>query len=124
MRKGNFCEHYLPYPALPLTLNNAFEAVKTVRLSWRELAKELMDWDYSFSEDQKKLAAIGHQHVSDEARLKAVVEVFLLGEDDYQPSWRILIHRLHWAGETDVAEKIKTNAEPQQGEWVSAWRGR
>ncbi|MCG8622462.1 MAG: hypothetical protein MJE68_10765, partial [Proteobacteria bacterium] len=63
------------------------------------------------------------QHTSDDARLKAVVEEFLLGEG-YQPSWRMLIHRLHKAGETSVAEKIKTNAEPQQGEWVSVWRGR
>ena len=30
----------------------------------------------------------------------------------------MLIHRLHKAGETHIAEKIKTNAEPHQGEWV------
>jgi hypothetical protein len=77
-----------------------------------------MGW-YDWSDDiQKKLDAIEHQHITDEARLKAVVEAFLLGEGDHQPSWRMLIHRLHQAGETHVAEKIKTNAEPQQGEWV------
>ena len=65
-----------------------------------------------------KLAAIQHQHVSDEARLKAVVEAFLLGEGYYQPSWRRLIHTLHKAEEIHMAEKIKTNAEPHQGEWV------
>ena len=92
-----------------------------MRLSWRELAKHLMGW-YGFSdEDRKELDAIERQHVSDEARLKAVVEAFLR---DYQPSWRMLIHKLHKAGETSVAEKIETNAEPQQGEWVSVWRGR
>jgi hypothetical protein len=107
------------HPAPPLTLDAAFEAVKTVRLSWRKLAEELLGWyDLELSDDRKKLDAIEHQHVSAEARLKAVVEAFLLGEGPYQPSWRMLIHRLHWAGETDVAEKIKTNAEPQQGEWV------
>ena len=90
-----------------------------MRLSWRELAKDLMGWlDYRGTEGRTKLDAVERQHISDEARLKAVVEAFLLGEGPYQPSWRMLIHRLHWAGETSVAEKIKTNAEPQQGEWV------
>ena len=83
---------------------------------WRDLAKVLMGWYNHSSDDQKKLDAIKRQHFSDEARLKAVVEAFLLGEGRYRPSWRMLIHRLHVAGETIVAEKIKTNAEPQQGE--------
>ena len=114
----------LPYPAPPLTFNNIFEVVKTVRLSWRKLTKWLMGWyDLEGSEGRKKLDAIERHHTSDEARLKAVVEAFLLGEG-YRPSWRMLIRRLYKAGETDVAEKIKTNAEPQQGEWVSVWRGR
>ena len=65
----------LPYPALPLTLDNVFEAVKTVRLSWRELAEELLGWYDLRSDDQKKLDAIERQHVSGEARLKAVVEL-------------------------------------------------
>jgi hypothetical protein len=51
-----------------------------VRLSWRELAVWLMGW-YDFdSDDQKKLDAVEHGNVSDEARLKAVVEVFLLAQ--------------------------------------------
>ena len=84
-----------------------------------------MGWvDYKGSEGQKKLDAIEHQHISDEACLKVVVEAFLLGEGEYQPSWRMLIYALHWAEESHLAEKIKTNAEPQQGEWVSLRRGR
>ena len=76
-----------------------------------------MDWDdYMGSEGQKKLDAIQRQHVSDEACLKSVVEAFLLGEGKHQPSWRMLIHQLHKAGESQLAEKIKTNAEPHQGE--------
>ena len=71
-----------------------------------------MDWY------EEKLDAIQRQHVSDEACLKAVVEVFLLGKGRYQPSWRRLIHSLHKAGESHLAEKIKTNAEPHRGEWV------
>ena len=75
-----------------------------------------MGWyDYD-SVDRKKLGTIERQHTSDGARLKTVVEAFLLGEGHYRPSWRMLIHRLHWSEETGMAEKIKTNAEPQQGE--------
>ena len=71
----------------------------------------------------EKLGAIQLKNISDEARLKAVVEAFLLGEGRYQPSWRMLIHALHTADESNLAEKIKTKAESQQGEWVSVWRG-
>ena len=71
--------------------------------------------------ERSYIDAIEIQHVSDEARLQAVLAAFLWGEGHYQPSWRMLIHRLHYAGETDVAKKIKINAEPQQGEWVSVW---
>ena len=81
--------------------------------SWRTLAAGLMG--YKGSEGRKKLDVIQRQHISDDARLKAVVEAFLLGEGDYRPSWRTLIHQLHWAGKTNVAEKIKTNGELQKG---------
>ena len=104
---------YSTYPAPPLTFDNVFEVVKIVR-SWRDLAQWVMGWYYS--DGQKKLDTIKRQHTSDDARLKAVVEAFLLGEGHHQPSWRRVIHALHKAGETSVAEKIKTNAEPQQGE--------
>ena len=87
-----------------------------MKLSWKELAKWLMNWKDWYDDDRKKLDAIERQYTSDDARLKAVVEAFLLGEGDCHPSWRRLIHALHEAGETNVAEKIKTNAEPQLGE--------
>ena len=67
--------------------------------------------------DKEKLDAIQHQHVSDEVRLKVVLESFLQGEGKHQPSWRRVIHALYGAGENHLAENIKTNAEPQQGEW-------
>ena len=101
------------YLAPPLTFDNVLEAVKTVR-SWRELAKKLMgwhDWD-------KKLADIRRQQVSNEACLKAVLEAFLLGEGVRQPSWRSVIHALYYANESYLPKKIKTYAEPHQGEWV------
>ena len=78
-----------------------------------------MGWsDYQGSKGREKLDAIQRQHVSNDARLKAVVEAFLLGEGRYQPSWRRLIHALHKLEQSHLAEKIKTNAEPHQGEWV------
>ena len=93
-------------------------------MSWRKLARELLTWSDLSRDGRKKLDAIEHENVSDNVRLQAVVAAFLRGEGPYQPSWRILIYLLHNTGETDVAEKIKTNAEPHQGEWVSVWRGR
>ena len=65
-----------------------------------------------------KLDAIQRQHVSDEGHLKAVVEAFLLGEGLYQPSWKRVIHTLHEVGESHLAENIKANAKPVQGECV------
>ena len=104
----------VPYPGPPLTLDNILEAIKRVK-SWRELGWWLLGRQSRFTDrDQKELDAIQHQHVSDEACLKALVEVFLDGS--YQPSWRRVIHALHQAGESHLAEMIKTNAEPVQGE--------
>ena len=77
-----------------------------------------MGWYGYNDDDKKKLDAIQRQHVSDEVRLKAVVEAFLLGEGLYQPSWRRVIHALHKTEESYLAEKIKANAEPVQGECV------
>ena len=90
-----------------------------MRLSWRELALWLMGWDDYRSDDRKKIDVIQHQHTSDEVRLEAVVEAFLLGEGKHRPSWRMLIHQLYKAGESHLAEEIKTNAEPHPGEWIS-----
>lgn len=75
-----------------------------------------MGWYSGDTEDRNKLNAIQRQHVSDEARLRALVEAFLVGEGQYQPSWRRLIDALHWAEEDHLVENIKTNAEPVQGE--------
>ena len=77
-----------------------------------------MGWADYEGFDKEKLDAIQRQHDSDEARLKAVLEAFLLGEGKRQPSWRRVIHALYELDESCVVEKIKTNAEPHQGEWV------
>ena len=78
-----------------------------------------MGWyDYEGTYGREKLDAIQRQHISNDARLKPVVEAFLLGEGNCRPSWRMLIHALHWAEQSHLAEKIKAYAEPHQGEWV------
>ena len=78
-----------------------------------------MGWlEYTGGPSHEKLDAIQRQHVSDEARLKALLEPFLFGEGRYQPSWRRVIHVLHKAGESHLAKEIKANAERVQGECV------
>ena len=57
-----------------------------------------------------------HQCDSDEARLKAAVEEFLLGKGSYQPTWRALIYCLDMAGEVALADKIRSFGEPVHGE--------
>ena len=76
--------------------------------SWRTLGQHII---YSY-----KLDVIQHQHVSDEACLKAVVEYFLSGKGRYkQPSWRAVIWYLYKANEIQLAEHIRSFAEPVQG---------
>ena len=106
--------HHLLCPALPLTLENVFEAVKRAVKSWESLGVFLGLYSSSKHDDIKRL------HDSDEARLKAVIEAFLLGEGPYQPSWRAVIHALHKAGESQVTHDIESYAEAVQGEceWV------
>ena len=95
----------LSSPVPPLTLNNILEAVKNVR-SWRTLGQHIMLYP-------SKLDDIQHQHVSDEACLKAVIEGFLSIKE--QPSWRKVIWSLYKANEIQLAEHIRSFAEPVKG---------
>ena len=90
-------------------MENIFEAVKRVR-NWRELGGGLGVYT-------SKVDAIQRQFDSDEARLRAMLEAFLLGEGNYQPTWRSVIHALHWADENTVAHDILTYAEVVEGEY-------
>ena len=100
-----------PSPAPPLTLDNVLKAVEGVKV-WEDLGLwlgfDVVDTD-----------SIKHQHVSDEACLKAVVEKFLLGEGRYQPSWRRVICSLDRTNEVQLADKIRSFGEPVQGECTS-----
>ena len=95
-----------PSPAPPLTLDNVLKAVEGVKV-WKPLG----NWGFGVNTD-----SIKHQHDSDEACLKAVVEKFLLGEGDLQPSWRAVIYSLDMAVEVQLADNIRSFGEPVQGE--------
>ena len=85
-----------------------FAVVKNVR-SWRSLGEEMgyNSWE---------LDNIQRQYVSDEDRLKAVVERFLKDVSHFQqPSWRAVIRSLYRANEFQLAEQIRSYAEPVQG---------
>ena len=86
-----------------------FAIVKNVR-SWRSLGEEM-------GYDSRELDNIQQQYDSDEDCLKAVVERFLKGGSLLlkQPSWRAIIWILYEANEFQLAEQIRSYAEPVQG---------
>ena len=95
--------------APPLTLDNVWNVVKNVR-SWRTLGQHI------YSPLSYLLDAIQGQHVSDEACLKAVIVKFLSGKGLYRPpSWKTLIWCLYESNEIQLAEHIRSFAEPVQG---------
>ena len=89
-------------------------------VSWRRLGERLIGGDYndeSLQFDYPKLDEIERQHQSDDSRLRAVIECWLLGEGlDKEPSWRALIRNLDWGNETRAAANhIRHFAEPLPG---------
>ena len=93
-----------------LTLDNVWNVVKNVR-SWRTLGQHICYYDSFMLND------IQRQHVSNEACIKAVIEGFL-SDKVYpyrQPSWRALIWSLYRSNEIQLAEHIRSFAEPVQG---------
>ena len=82
-------------------------AVKNVR-NWRSLGEEMV---YLWILDD-----IHQKYDSDEDCLKVVVEYFLIrGGPFKQPSWRTVIWCLYSANEFQLAEQIRSYAEPVQG---------
>ena len=64
----------------------------------------------------RELNDIQRQYDSDEDCLKAVVERFLKNGGWFiQPSWRVVILCLYRANELQLAEQIRSYAEPVQG---------
>ena len=81
-------------------------AVKNVR-NWRSLGDEMSY--YSDLDDIQQL------YYSDDC-LKAVVERFLKDGGQFkQPSWRAVIWSLYSTNELQLAEQIRSYAEPVQG---------
>ena len=66
--------------------------------------------------DSRELDNIQRQYDSDEDGLKAVVERFFkVVSRLWQPSWRTVIWSLYSANEFQLAEQIRSYAEPVQG---------
>ena len=93
-------------PAPPLTRDNILKALEGVR--------NLIDLS-----DQLLGTFFGVLYDSYEAHLAAIVDHFLQGKGLHQPSWRRVIYSLDEAGEIQLADKIRSFAEPVQGEWTS-----
>ena len=55
---------------------------------------------------------------SSSSSLKEAVEQFLQGRGHFQPSWRAVIFALDGAGETPLANRIRSYGEPVQGRYM------
>ena len=69
-----------------------------------------------FSENKDYLHEIEGQYSSDDERLHALIDHWLQGEGEDEPSWRALIYNLDWAKESRIADTIQHFAEPVSGE--------
>ena len=88
-------------PVPPLTFDNILKIVKNLR-RWH-----ILDHCHYFSPN---LTAIQHQHC-----VSVTIEKFLSGKGDEQPTWRALIWSLFQSNEIQLAEQIRSFAEPLQG---------
>ena len=79
-------------------------------VAWRSLGEKL------FSENKDYLDEIEGQYSSNDERLHALIDHWLQGEGDEEPSWRALIYNLDWAEESRIADTIRHFAEPVSGE--------
>ena len=79
-------------------------------VAWKGLGRML------FYNNQSYLDEIEAQYQSDDERLHALIDHWLEGEGDEQPSWRALVFNLDWAKETEVADKIRQFTEPVSSE--------
>ena len=88
-------------------------AVKGVH--WRTLGRGLIIDDYDIDEifsDYTLLDEINDKYETDGARFGVVVEKFLSSP---QPSWRKVIWALYQANAVDLADRIRSYAEPLEG---------
>ena len=91
---------FSPFPAPPLTLENVCKTLQHIK-DWRRFGGHLLGY------------------YSSENHLKAVVESFLLGKGHHQPSWRRVIHELHWTNQYQYVPDIKNYAEAVEGKCES-----
>ena len=108
--------------APPLTADNVMKVVEGV--NWRTLCEELLGY-VSPKFGMTILVTpddIQAKHQSDEACLKAVVEIYLHQADDCRRSWRKLIWTLYETDHVSHAEHIRSYAEPLRGgsSWITS----
>ena len=82
------------------------DAVRSVKRSWRGLGIQL-------DVPESKNDLIGQRHNSDDERLQAVIQCWLLRSPSV--SWRRLILVLDGIDESKVADPIRSWAEPVRG---------
>ena len=103
-----WCLFFFLCLAPPLTIESILTAVQGV--AWKGLGKML------FWNNPSYVNEIEAQEQSDDERLHALIDHWLEGEGNEQPSWRALIYNLDHAEETELADKIRQFAEPVSGE--------
>ena len=86
-----------PQPHVPLIVENLLKASEGMK-DWVSLAS----WLGTFSSSS----------------LKDAMEQFVQGQGRYQPSWRAVIFALDKAGDTPVANCIRSYGEPVQGRYM------
>ena len=108
------CPPSLSTSAPPLTVDNVLTAVQGV--DWRTLGEMLFPEYYDDDADELFYPKLDKIAQSDDDRLHAVVETWVLGRGmDKEPSWRHLIWRLDHRNMTGVADNMRQYAEPVLG---------
>ena len=99
-------------PGVPLTPSNVMGAVEVVRRWWREVGElwGLADWLYI---PKSKQVEIKHYFPDELEQKKQMISYWI--NTDPLAGWRRLITALDGMEETQLADLIRSNAEPLTG---------
>ena len=97
-------------PGVPLTPSNVMGAVEEARKWWREVGGGLANWLYI---PQSKLDEIKRNFPDELEQKKQMISYWM--NTDPLAGWRRLITALDWIEETQLADLIRSNAEPLTG---------
>ena len=96
---------------VPLTTSNVLAVVRKVKIWWG--GGSLTYWLYIHKSKQKEIKA----NLPDELDQKKEAISYWINTDPLA-SWRRLIIALDWLEETELANSIRSNAEPLTGMYV------